>query len=203
MLEKKFKETKTKAFIKKTFKMLIRSKDASVVCWSPDGLSFVIQDQHQFTNNLLPQYFKHNNFASFNRQLNMYGFHKTREDALEFSHPLFQKHNEQLLSKIKRKSAKPLVSRENTTEIAQRLKKFQSQQDNMEVTLDSLEKQYDLIVQNNHSLILELVQSKQREKNIKSFLKSIEYKGKSKPQDIELENFSDEFLSLSPLNEND
>ena len=203
MLEKKFKETKPSSFIRKTFKMLNRSRDTSVVSWSLDGLSFLISDEHQFASIVLPQYFKHKNFASFNRQLNMYGFSKSREDALEFSHPLFQKSNEALLGRIIRKSAKPLVPRENTTQITQRLKKFQSQQDLMELTLDSLEKQYDLIVQNNHSLILELVQSKQREKNIESFFRSIENKGKTCIQELEPENFSDEFLRLSPLNENE
>jgi len=36
-----------------------------------DGQSFVIQNQAQFAKELLPLNYKHNNMASFIRQLNM------------------------------------------------------------------------------------------------------------------------------------
>jgi heat shock transcription factor len=47
-----------------------------LICWSEDGSSFVVLDEDEFAKTLIPELFKHNNYASFVRQLNMYGFHK-------------------------------------------------------------------------------------------------------------------------------
>ena len=39
-----------------------------------NGSSFIVQDQTRFAKEILPNYFKHNNMASFIRQLNMCKF---------------------------------------------------------------------------------------------------------------------------------
>ncbi|KAM6275527.1 heat shock factor protein 1 isoform 1-T1 [Spheniscus humboldti] len=78
------------------------------------GNSFHVFDQGQFAKEVLPKYFKHNNMASFVRQLNMYGFRKVvhieqgglvkpEKDDTEFQHPYFIRGQEHLLENIKRK----------------------------------------------------------------------------------------------------
>jgi hypothetical protein len=78
---------------------------ASIVRWADNGKAFVVKKLPEFIEDVLPNYFKHNNFASFVRQLNMYDFHKTRNSSNEsiFYHKLFNKGQKHLLKLIKRK----------------------------------------------------------------------------------------------------
>ncbi|GAB1293560.1 Heat shock factor protein 4 [Apodemus speciosus] len=80
----------------------------------PGGTSFLVSDQSRFAKEVLPQYFKHSNMASFVRQLNMYGFRKVvsieqggllrpERDHVEFQHPSFVRGREQLLERVRRK----------------------------------------------------------------------------------------------------
>ena len=81
-------------FLDKVFKILEREDVKHIIAWSDDGLQFEIKDQVKFIAEILPEYFKHNNFASFIRQLNMYDFQKTNKrtsNKLIYSHPLFRK----------------------------------------------------------------------------------------------------------------
>ena len=55
---------------------LDQSKNTELIRWSDRGDSFVVLDEDEFAKTLIPELFKHNNYASFVRQLNMYGFHK-------------------------------------------------------------------------------------------------------------------------------
>lgn len=111
--------------------------------WSADGLSFIIHPNGQsqqpaslipsstggnnggssrqdtFSSHILPLYFKHSNFSSFVRQLNMYGFHKVPRvlnphlpagawtgdtEDFEFSNPHFQRGRPDLMRFCKRKA---------------------------------------------------------------------------------------------------
>lgn len=62
-----------------------------IISWNEDGSAFRVKNITEFSELVLPKFFKHSNFASFVRQLNMYDFHKTRHDnnENEFKHKFF------------------------------------------------------------------------------------------------------------------
>ncbi|XP_025266254.1 heat shock factor protein 1 isoform X2 [Camponotus floridanus] len=103
------------AFLAKLWKLVEDPETDNLICWSPNGRSFFIKNQAKFARELLPHYYKHNNMASFVRQLNMYGFHKKvsvelgglkcDKDEMEFAHQFFHKAHPYLLEHIKRKIA--------------------------------------------------------------------------------------------------
>ena len=51
-------------------------RNTDLIRWSDNGRSFIVLDEDEFAKRLIPELFKHSNYASFVRQLNMYGFHK-------------------------------------------------------------------------------------------------------------------------------
>ncbi|GAA5971677.1 hypothetical protein JCM11641_000683 [Rhodosporidiobolus odoratus] len=102
-------------FVKKLYRMLDDDQHHDIVSWGHDGTSFVVKDMNQFTTNILPNNFKHSNFASFVRQLNKYDFHKVKnndgegssqygENTWEFRHPNFRADMKDNLENIKRKA---------------------------------------------------------------------------------------------------
>ncbi|CAN0064897.1 unnamed protein product, partial [Hapterophycus canaliculatus] len=70
-----------------------------------EGDGIVVYQPAQFAKMVLPQYYKHNNFQSFVRQLNIYGFRKARhdKDSWEFKQPHFRRGQRHLLGLIRRK----------------------------------------------------------------------------------------------------
>ncbi|KAI8047849.1 HSF-type DNA-binding-domain-containing protein [Gilbertella persicaria] len=108
------------AFVNKLYKMLEDTSIQNLISWSERGDLFSVSNPTAFSKSVLPQYFKHNNWQSFVRQLNMYGFHKVNDmihsnltsdnQTWEFKHPHFKKGEIEDLQNIKRKSTKPSVS---------------------------------------------------------------------------------------------
>ena len=78
-------------------------------------------DEDEFAKTLIPELFKHNNYASFVRQLNMYGFHKKvglsdnsmraserkNKHPSEYSHPYFKRGKPNLLWLIRKPKGAP------------------------------------------------------------------------------------------------
>lgn len=131
--KKKLATTKAKpAFINKLWSMVNDPVNQTLIHWGEDGKSFIVTQREQFVHNILPKYFKHSNFASFVRQLNMYGWHKVQDvksgsiqsnidDRWEFANENFIRGREDLLANILRqksgsigKDGNPAVSASNS-----------------------------------------------------------------------------------------
>lgn len=74
-------------FIHKLYDMLEDQSLSHLIWWSPSNDSFCLYPGEEFSN-VLAQYFKHTNIASFIRQLNMYGFHKVNDSFQSDEKPL-------------------------------------------------------------------------------------------------------------------
>ncbi|CAK8562403.1 unnamed protein product [Lathyrus sativus] len=97
-------------FLTKIYDMLDDSQTDDIICWSSNGNSFVVGQQIEFARDLLPKYFKHNNFSSFVRQLNTYGFRKIASDKWEFANENFKRGQRELLPAIKRQKSQSYVA---------------------------------------------------------------------------------------------
>lgn len=104
-------------FLRKTYHM-IDTCNPAIASWSEEGDTFVVKDIDKFASEIIPQFFKHNNFSSFVRQLNFYGFRKIKSDPIKinpvleeldakhwrFRHEKFLRGRPDLLKEIKKAS---------------------------------------------------------------------------------------------------
>lgn len=159
-------------FILKTYSILSDDTVRDIVSWNEEGTAFAIHKISEFTESVLPRYFKHNNFASFIRQLNMYDFHKEKELTAGhvFRHPMFLKDNQDLLKDIHRKTSEfyidqgPKDLKPSSNQLAQRLVRIQSSQQTLELQLFQLEHQYQVILNQNQLLLSQLTQAVKRDR---------------------------------------
>ncbi len=100
-------------FIAKLRLLLKQRKYSNAIHWSADGRSLVISDIETFKDQVLEtedEMFKTKNFASFVRQLNLYGFRKIQMSNLKgdptldmhFEHPNFRRDRPDLVSLVHR-----------------------------------------------------------------------------------------------------
>ena len=104
--------------LKETFDMIgyCDNKHPDIACWKKSGTQFIVKNPEDLGNNIIPQYFEHNNYSSFFRQLNFYKFKKetllnnassldtniTSPRHLVYEHKYFRKDRADLLPRIKR-----------------------------------------------------------------------------------------------------
>ncbi|PKY42064.1 hypothetical protein RhiirA4_315390 [Rhizophagus irregularis] len=106
------------AFLNKLYNMVNDPQSNDLIIWSETGNSFLVKRPQDFAKEVLPRFFKHNNFSSFVRQLNMYGFHKIphlqqgvlqsdgQSEQWEFSNTNFLRNQPDLLYYVTRKKGK-------------------------------------------------------------------------------------------------
>jgi len=81
---KRIPEYNRAPFLQKTHSMITQC-DEKIAKWTADGNRFVIMDIEKFEEKIIPQYFDHNQFSSFERQLHYYGFSRVQNNPIRIS----------------------------------------------------------------------------------------------------------------------
>eukprot|EP00475_Leptophrys_vorax_P031298 TRINITY_DN47358_c0_g1_i1.p1 TRINITY_DN47358_c0_g1~~TRINITY_DN47358_c0_g1_i1.p1 ORF type:complete len:461 (+),score=102.47 TRINITY_DN47358_c0_g1_i1:43-1425(+) len=96
--------SKLPSFINHLWGMVEEPSTQDIISWAHDGKSFVVHDKERLQTVVLPTRFKHSNFASFVRQLNLYNFIKIGEaNRYQWYHQYFRKGQRSMLCHIKRR----------------------------------------------------------------------------------------------------
>ncbi|KAF5962066.1 hypothetical protein HYC85_003275 [Camellia sinensis] len=127
-------------FLLKTYDMVDDSTTDEIVSWSSNNNSFVVWNPPEFARLLLPTYFKHNNFSSFIRQLNTYGFRKIDPERWEFANEDFVKDQKHLLKNIHCRKPIHSQSHPHGTPVDQERVAFEEEIDRLSCEKVALEK---------------------------------------------------------------
>ena len=107
---------KKKSFLSILYDILNDISYNDIISWNIEGNGLIIKNIIKLCEIILPKYYKHNNYSSFVRQLNIYGFHKSQgliTDGEKFEHETFGKKitREQIREiLVKNKEKKSLIS---------------------------------------------------------------------------------------------
>ncbi|CAD8128586.1 unnamed protein product [Paramecium sonneborni] len=121
------------SFLLKTYEILENDSLSDLISWNKEGTSFIVFNQSELSSKVLANYFKHKNYPSFLRQLNMYNFKKTRNQfgQSEFRHKWFRRGLKSMLQYIKRRNQEESDLRIETKESSQELDNYKREHDNI------------------------------------------------------------------------
>jgi hypothetical protein len=131
---------------------MIDTCDPSIAAWSDDGSAFVVKDTDKFASEVIGQFFKHNNFSSFVRQLNFYGFRKIKSDPLrisdaaedieskywKFRHEKFQRRRPDLLVEIRKTNHTEAAEKHEVDALRREVQELKSKLSNMTSDMERL-----------------------------------------------------------------
>lgn len=162
-------------FLRKTYEM-INTCDRNIAGWSDDGESFVVKDLETFASEVIPTFFKHNNFSSFVRQLNFYGFRKIKSDQIRirdpeldeeskwwrFRHPKFLKGRPDLLCEIKKASQIEPAEKHEVESLKMEVKILKNQLSTVTKDMDRLAALLGSMMKDQEEQQLQIEMSKKR-----------------------------------------
>lgn len=177
--------SKTKpAFVVKIWNMVNDPANHEYIRWTDDGQAFLVVHREEFMKLILPNYFKHNNFASFVRQLNMYGWHKVQditsgtmkessglEEVLQFKNPDFVRGREDLLDNIVRNKTGGLE--ESGDSGLANMQLMTTEVDKLKMTQLAMLEDMRRMRTDNQNLWLEIVNARDRERKQSQMIQKI------------------------------
>ncbi|CAK4084289.1 unnamed protein product [Aphanomyces euteiches] len=102
---------------------ILHKEDPAAIGWCDDGKSFGVFNVAVLEAYILPTYYRHNNFSSFQRQLNYFGFRKilkprVYEPCTFYAQPLFLRDDPSKMLLIKRKTYRHKGSKKTRRDVS-------------------------------------------------------------------------------------
>ena len=169
--EKQKEKEDSPNFLIKLNQILENSKYYDIIHWDNSGKYLIISNISKFSDIILPLYYKHNNYASFVRQLNIYDFHKLKSENGKqvFQHRLFTRGKSNLIPLIKRKTTK--IKNENIAvkeilntkiqdnyldDLIKQVNENREKQNSLLKKVEDLNKQNNIFIIQNESMLNEI-----------------------------------------------
>jgi hypothetical protein len=169
------------SFPLKAFEIVSDPSNHEYVRWNDEGDAFIITNKNAFSDQVLPKYFKHKNLSTFIRQLNIYGFKKTKYKDEEhcFAHKDFKRQNKRLLLNMKRRAKNRSSDKKSTSSESGYMSRSEVMLlfEKMTTRIDEQDNKIDKLIQANKefknsvlALYTQLEKSKEREKRMEKIL---------------------------------